>query len=387
MIVGVLKETLSGERRVALVPASVSQLTKAGWQVVMERGAGSMAGYHDDQYADAGAVLTDSVDEVLGQADVLARVRACGADPEGWQAVGSRLRPGSAVVAMMDPLGSPSALLDAAKKGVTLFALELLPRITRAQAMDVLSSQANLAGYKAALIAADASPRVFPMMMTAAGTVTPARVFVLGAGVAGLQAIATARRLGAIVTAYDVRPAVKEQVESLGARFAELPLEVGDAQDAGGYAKALSDDFYRRQAELMTDVLAETDAVIATAAVPGKKAPVLITRPMVEKMREGSVIVDIAAERGGNCELTRAGQTIQHAGVTIIGPVNLPSEVPYHASQLYGKNVANFLTYVGKTGQLSTDMSDEIVAGALVARDGDIVHPMVRQALGLSETE
>ncbi len=387
MVVGVVREKYVGERRVALVPASATQLRKAGLDVLVEAQAGAAAGYPDALYVDSGCSVVADREELLAKCDVLLAVRACGADPDGWPGIQAALKAGRAVIAMMDPLGAPEVLQDAAAAGLTLFALELLPRITRAQAMDVLSSQANLAGYKAVLLAANALPKLFPMMMTAAGTITPSKVFVLGAGVAGLQAIATARRLGAVVTAYDVRPAVKEQVESLGARFAELPLEVGEAQDTGGYAKALGEDFYRRQAEMMAGILAETDAVITTAAVPGKKAPVLITKEMVEGMRPGSVIVDLAAERGGNCELTQAGKSVEHAGVTVIGPMNLPSEVPFHASQLYGKNMANFVAYVTKGGALSLDTTDEIVAGTLVASDGKLVHAAVRQALGLPEKE
>lgn len=387
MVIGVIKEQFAGERRVALVPASATALKKAGFEIVVEEGAGASAGYMDTQYSDAGCRVVSSASEVLSQANILAKVRSCGADPEHWRHELEQLPAGAALVAMLDPLGSPTVLQEAVKLGLTLYALELMPRITRAQSMDVLSSQANLAGYKAALIAANALPKLFPMMMTAAGTVTPSKVFVLGAGVAGLQAIATARRLGAVVTAYDVRPAVREQVESLGARFAELPLEVGEAQDSGGYARELGEDFYRRQAEMMRDILAESDAVISTAAVPGKKAPVLITRAMVEAMRPGSVIVDLAAERGGNCELTVPGATVEHHGVRIMGPLNVPSEVPFHASQLYAKNVANFVTYIAKSGSPSTDREDEIVAGTLVGHAGELVHPQVLQALGTTSKE
>lgn len=387
MVIGVVKELYAGERRVAAVPASVGALKKAGFEVLVEEGAGVEAGYTDEQYREAGCTLVAGRTEVLAKAQVVARVRTCGADPEHWHDDLAATASSAIVIGMLDPLGQPDVVQEAATLGRTLFALELLPRITRAQSMDVLSSQANLAGYKAVLMAANALPKLFPMMMTAAGTITPSKVFVLGAGVAGLQAIATARRLGAVVTAYDVRPAVKEQVESLGARFAELPLEVAEAQDSGGYAKALSDDFYRRQAEMMAGILAESDAVISTAAVPGKRAPVLITRTMVEGMRAGSVIVDLAAERGGNCELTVPGQTVVHGGVKIIGPLNVPSDVPFHASQLYAKNVANFLTYLAKAGDLAAATSDEIIAGTMVAQGGKVVHPAVRQALGLAEQE
>jgi NAD(P) transhydrogenase subunit alpha len=257
--------------------------------------------------------------------------------------------------------------------------MELMPRITRAQSMDALSSMATIAGYKAVLMAADGLPRMFPMLMTAAGTVSPARLLVIGAGVAGLQAIATARRLGAVVSGYDIRAAVKEQIESLGARFVVLAIESTDAQDKGGYAKAMGEDFYRKQRELLGDVLAEQQVVITTAAVPGKKAPILITREMAERMAPGSVIVDIAAERGGNCELTRPGETVVHNGISILGPVNLPSTIPYHASQMYAKNIATFLKYLIKDGKLVLDREDEIVRETLVTHGGEIVHPRVQE--------
>jgi NAD(P) transhydrogenase subunit alpha len=268
-------------------------------------------------------------------------------------------------------------------EGVTGFAVELIPRITRAQSMDALSSMATIAGYKAVVLAADTLPQLFPMLMTAAGTISAARVFVVGAGVAGLQAIATARRLGAVVEAYDVRPAVKEQVLSLGAKFVELPLEAADAQDKGGYAKAMDEDFYRRQRETMSRVVAQSDVVITTAAVPGKKAPVLITGAMLEAMKPGSVVVDLAAEQGGNCELTRPGETLVHGGVTILGPLNVPSSIPHHASQMYAKNITNFVRPMLKDGALGIDTSDELVRETLVVRDGEVVHPRVRELLGL----
>jgi NAD(P) transhydrogenase subunit alpha len=284
---------------------------------------------------------------------------------------------------MMEPLAAPQGVKALAERGVTGFALELIPRITRAQAMDVLSSMATVVGYKAVILAADALPRLFPLLMTAGGTITPARVFVIGAGVAGLQAIATARRLGAVVEGYDVRPAVKEQVESLGAKFVELPLEAGAAEDKGGYAKAMDEEFYRKQRETMARVVAASDVVITTAAVPGKKAPVLITGEMVAAMKPGSVVVDVAAEQGGNCELTQAGRTVEHHGARVIGPLNLASSVPNPASQMYGRNAASFLALLVKGGALQIDLADEIVRETLVARDGEVVHPRVREALGL----
>jgi len=308
-------------------------------------------------------------------------VRAAGANPEAGTDDLARLRSGQVVIGSTDPLGQPEAARQWAGTGATLFSLELLPRITRAQSMDVLSSMATVAGYRAVLLAATTLPKMFPMLMTAAGTVAPAKVFIVGAGVAGLQAISTARRLGGVVSAYDVRPAVKEQVQSLGAKFLELELEAAEAEDKGGYAKELGEEFYRKQREMMGRVLAETDVVVTTAAIPGKKAPILVTAKMVAGMPPGSVIVDLAAERGGNCELTRPGQTVVEHGVTILGPVNLPSDVPYHASQMYAKNISTFLLHLVDEGQVKLDTEDEIVAGTLVARDGEVVHPRVAQLL------
>ncbi len=374
MIIGVVREGFPGERRVALVPAALPALLKAGFEVVIESGAGEGDGYPDAQYREKGAQVVSRREEVLA-ADILLRVRAAGADGDAGAADLPLLKPGQVVIGMCDPLGRPEALAQWASRGVTLFALELLPRITRAQSMDVLSSMATVAGYRAVLLAAATLPRMFPMLMTAAGTLTPARVFVVGAGVAGLQAIATARRLGAVVSAYDVRPAVKDQVQSLGARFVEMPLEAADAETAGGYARQLDEDFYRRQRELMHQVVANSDVVITTAAIPGKRAPVLVTEPMVAAMAPGSVIVDLAAERGGNCELTQPNQTVVCHGVTILGPTNLPSEVPYHASQMYARNISNFVLHLAKDGRLDPDWQDPIVSETLVARDGRVVHP------------
>ena len=379
MIVGVPKETGPGERRVALVPASVSDLAKAKLEVLVEAGAGAAAGFPDAAYEAKGARVATRA-EVLKAAEVLLRVRLQASAPEEL----SGLRKGQVLIGLLDPLGSPEGMRALAGSGVTGFAMELIPRITRAQSMDALSSMATIAGYKAVILAADVLPQLFPMLMTAAGTIAAARVFVVGAGVAGLQAIATARRLGAVVEAYDVRPAVKEQVQSLGARFVELPLEAADAQDKGGYAKAMDEDFYRRQRETMARVVAQSDVVITTAAVPGKKAPVLITAEMVAAMKPGSVLVDLAAEQGGNCELTRAGETLIHAGVTVMGPANVASAIPHHASQMYAKNVTNLLRQIVKDGVLRIDTGDEIVAETLVVRDGEVAHPRLREALGLA---
>jgi len=385
MIVGVPKETFPGERRVALVPTALRPLIKAGLEVIVESGAGVDAGYPDSAYTDKGAKIASSRDEVFG-ADIVVQVRGYGANPEEGKADVQLLRSGQIVIGTFEPLTSIPAAKEVAAKGVTLFAMELIPRITRAQSMDVLSSMATIAGYKAVILAADSLPKMFPMMMTAAGTISPAKVFVVGAGVAGLQAIASAKRHGAIVEAYDVRPAVKEQIESLGGKFLELELEAGDAEDKGGYAKAMGEEFYRKQREMMTKVVAENDVVITTAAVPGKKAPILITAEMVRGMKPGSVIVDLAAERGGNCELTRAGETVVEHGVTIIGPLNIPTTIPFHASQMYAKNVATFLAHLVKDGKVELNMEDEITRDTMVCRDGEIVNPAMREGASATTT-
>jgi len=385
MKVAILKETFPGERRVAVVPAAVPALAKAGLDVVVETGAGSTAGFADDDYRKAGAGVV-SRDEAFG-ADALLTVRTCGACGEGWCHDRDRLRPGVVLIGLCDPLSAPGPCQEAADKGATLFSLELVPRITRAQSMDVLSSQANIAGYRAVLLAANTLPKILPMMTTAAGTITPAKLLVLGAGVAGLQAIATAKRLGAQVSAYDVRPAVKEQVQSLGAKFVELPLETAATEAAGGYAKAMGEEFYARQRELLGRVVAESDIVICTALIPGQKAPVLVTREMVAGMRPGSVIVDMAAERGGNCEGSRPDETVVLDGVTILGPTNLPADVATHTSQLYSRNIATFLTHLVKCGLPNVAHDDEICHDTLVAHEGQIVHPKVRERAGLPPLE
>lgn len=367
LIIGVLKETVEGERRVAMVPRGMDALTKAGAQLWVETGAGDEAGVPDKEYISKGAKIAASADEVRRNAQILLFVRV-----QDSRALAS----GQIVIGMCDPLSEPQRMADLAQRGITLFAMELIPRITRAQSMDVLSSMASIAGYKAVLLGANALPRLFPMMTTAAGTIPPARVLVIGAGVAGLQAIATARRLGSVVSGYDVRPAVKEQIESLGAKFVSIDV---NAEGEGGYARALTEDEIRRQREQMAAVIQENDVVITTAAVPGKKAPVLITKEMARGMAPGSVIVDIAAERGGNCELTRPGETVVDSGVTILGPVSVAASVPFHASQLYARNVATFLkNMLTKDGQLNIDLDDEIVRETLVARNGEVVHPKVR---------
>jgi proton-translocating NAD(P)+ transhydrogenase subunit alpha len=381
MIAGITKETLAGERRVAVVPGSVPALKKLGLEVLVERGAGAEAGFPDAEYEKQGATVASSRQELTGKADLLLQVRTPGANPEHGRAEADMLRQGQVLVGLADPLGTPDAAAVLAAQGVAIFSLELVPRITRAQSMDVLSSQATVAGYKAVLLGASALPRMCPMMMTAAGTIQPAKVFVVGAGVAGLQAIASARRLGAKVEAYDVRPAVKEQITSLGAKFVEMALETAASEDKGGYAKAQDESFYRRQREMMLKVVGSSDLVITTAAIPGKKSPVLITEEMVRAMAPGSVIVDLAAERGGNCELTKADQTIVAHGVTIMGPTNLPATVPYHASQMYSRNIVTFVQHLVKNGQLSFDMEDEITRETLVTRNGEVVHARVRELL------
>jgi NAD(P) transhydrogenase subunit alpha len=381
MHVAVLKETFPGERRVALVPGVVPALAKAGVEVLVETGAGSGTGYTDDDYRTAGARIVSR--EEAFAADCVVAVRIAGACGDSWCHDRPRLRPGLVVIGLCDPLSHPEACREAAEQGATLFSLELVPRITRAQSMDVLSSQANIAGYRAVLLAANVLPRILPMMTTAAGTLTPAKVLVLGAGVAGLQAIATAKRLGAQVSAYDVRPAVKEQVQSLGAKFVELPLETGSSETAGGYAKAMGEEFYARQRELLGKVVAESDVVICTALIPGQKAPVLVTRDMVQRMKPGSVIVDMAAERGGNCEGSVADDTVVIDGVTILGPTNLPAEAPVHTSQLYARNVVTFLLHLLKSGLPNVSRDDEICRDTLVATGGELVHPKVRERAGL----
>jgi NAD(P) transhydrogenase subunit alpha len=375
--VGVPKETYPRERRVAVTPAVVPSLTRAGLTVLIEAAAGVEAGFPDEAYRDKGARLVDRAEAFA--ADVLLRVRAVGAPPA--MADLEALHHDQIVIGMLDPLFNPEACRDLADRKVVAFALELLPRITRAQSMDVLSSQATVAGYKAVLLAADALPKLFPLMTTAAGTLAPARVLVVGTGVAGLQAIATARRLGAVVGAYDVRPAAREEVESLGARFVELPLDPDDAEDAGGYAKAQGEDFYRRQQELLDRVVAGSDVVITTALIPGRRAPLLITAGMVAGMSPGSVVVDLAAEHGGNCELSRPDQVAVEGGVRILAPTDLPSSVAHHASQMYAKNIATFLLHLRDGGELRLSGDDEIGAETLVCRGGELVHPKVVEAL------
>jgi len=383
VIVGVPKETFPGETRVALVPETAASLVKEGVDVLLETGAGQSAGFPDAGYRDREAVLVENRADLFSRADVIAQVRGLGANRDAGRSDLDLVHPGQVLIGLYDPLSTSQAAADLAERQVTVFAMELIPRISRAQPMDALSSMATVAGYRAVLLAAGAVPKMFPMMMTAAGTVTPARVLVLGAGVAGLQAIATAKRLGAVVQAYDVRPQVAEQIESLGARFVELGVTTADTEDAGGYAKTLDNDAAAGQREALARVVAQHDVVIATAAVPGRPAPLLVTEQAVRDMAPGSVIVDLAAERGGNCELTQPDEEVRRHGVTIIGPTNPAAQAPYHASQMYARNVSAFLRHLVADGGLRIDLDDEITRGALAVRDGLIVHSLVREALGL----
>jgi NAD(P) transhydrogenase subunit alpha len=383
MKVAVVRETFPGERRVALIPDLIPALTKIGAQVLVEAGAGLAAGFTDADYQHKGAEIVADRAQAFAQADVVMQVRTLGTNPEAGRNDLGLLRKGLIVIGTCDPLGNPQAIKEIADHDVILFALELIPRITRAQSMDVLSSMATIAGYKAVLRAADSLPKMFPMLMTAAGTLKAAKVLVLGAGVAGLQAIATSRRLGAIVQAYDVRPAVKEQIESLGAKFVELRLDTSQTEDQGGYAKQLTEEQVRLQQEQLAHVIADCDVCISTAAIPGKTSPVLITANAVERMKPGSVIVDLAAERGGNCELTQADQTVVAHGVTIFGPTNLPAEVPQHASQMYAKNLVTFLQLLAKKGELEIDLKDEVIRDTLATKDGQVQNQRLRDMLNL----
>ncbi|MDR4494315.1 MAG: Re/Si-specific NAD(P)(+) transhydrogenase subunit alpha [Nitrospirales bacterium] len=383
MKVGVLRETYPGEHRVAMIPSVIDSLKKGGMTVLVEAGAGVESGYPDSEYSNKGAQIVSSRGQVFQEADCIVQVRLLGANPQEGKADLKAYRKGQMVIGTAEALTDLASVQELAACGVTAFAMELMPRITRAQSMDILSSMGTVAGYKAVLLAANSLPKMFPMLMTAAGTVTPAKVLIIGAGVAGLQAISVARRLGAAVEAYDIRPAVKEQILSLGAKFVELPLETGETEDKGGYAKAQDEAFYKKQRELLKQVISTSDVVISTAAVPGKKAPILITEDMVSGMAPGSVIVDLAAERGGNCELTKPGQTIVLHGVTIHGPENLSATVPFHASQMYAKNIATFLLHLVKKGEVKLDMNDEITKETMMTRGGEVVLPRLREALGL----
>lgn len=384
MIVGVPKESFPGERRVALVPAVLPALAKAGLEVVIEAGAGASAGYPDAEYTSKSAKVLPGRAEVFQTADIVTQVLCHGSNDRTGKDDLPLLRKGQVLVGFLRPFGTLETVQEVAATGVTSFTVELIPRITRAQSMDALSSMATICGYKAVLLAADTLPKIFPMMTTAAGTISPSRVFIIGCGVAGLQAISTARRLGAVASAYDMRPVVKEQVQSLGGRFVELPIEAKGAQDARGYGVAQDESFYQRQRELLGNVVAESDVVITAAVIPGKKSPVLVTKDMVERMAPGSVIVDLAAERGGNCELTRAGEVVVEHDVTIMGYINLASYVPYHASQMYARNLTTFLTHLVKGGKMELKLDDQITSDTLLTRDGQIVNAMVQKFFNLT---
>jgi len=384
MKIGVLQESYPNERRVALIPPLVAQYAKLGFEVVVQSGAGVGAFHTDEAYQSAGATVLPTRESVLETAEVVLTVRTAGANPHFSDDL-SLVRAGQIWVGFMEPLFRPQGVAQLAERGATAFAMELIPRITRAQSMDALSSMATVAGYKAVLLAANLLPSMFPLLMSAAGTVSPARVFVIGAGVAGLQAMATAKRLGASVSGYDVRPATREQVESVGAKFVEIPLEVAQAETTGGYARALEEETLRRQQDLLGEHVVRHEVVITTAAVPGKRAPLLIPRRVVEAMSPGSVIIDLAAEWGGNCELTQPGEIIQHNGITIVGAVNLPATLPVDASMLYSRNVYNLIAHLHKVGMFSEpnpDIADEIARETLVAYGGKIVNPRVAQSLG-----
>src|SRR6266581_2698492 len=372
IIVSIPKETVPGEQRVALVPELVPRLTEAGLEVAVQSGAGELAGFFDDGYAAKGARLEA---EVVDKADILLKVQPPTIDEIG------RMHEDSLLISFLQPYTNATGIRALAARQITAFSMELMPRITRAQPMDALSAMSTVAGYKAVLVAASRLPKFFPLLMTAAGTVTPARVFVIGAGVAGLQAIGTAKRLGAVVEAYDTRPAVKEQVESLGAKFAELGLAAKDAEDKSGYAKAQSEDFYQRQQEMMSKYVAAADVVIPTALVPGQRAPILITEEMVRGMRPGSVILDLAAEQGGNCALTEPGRDILKHGVVIIGPMNLPSTVPFQGSEMYARTVTSYLVHILKDGRVHLDLNDQLTRDPLVTHEGEILHEAVKAAL------
>ncbi len=384
MIIGVPKETYPGERRVALVPMVIPSLSKAGFSILVESNAGLQAGYPDAQYLEKGAQIVPSRPDLFARADIILQILSYGSNDVTGKDDLPLLRKDQILIGFLRPFGSREVVQEIADRGVTSFSVELVPRTTRAQSMDALSSMGTICGYKAVLIAADSHPRIFPMLTTAAGTITPARVFVIGAGVAGLQAIATARRLGAVASAYDLRPAAKEQVQSLGGRFIELPIEAKDAQDARGYARPQDENFYQQQRELLGRVVKESDVVITAAVIPGKKSPVLVTEEMVQGMAPGSVIFDLAAERGGNCELTQAGETIVKHGVTIIGAINVASGVPYHASQMYARNVTAFLLHLIREQKLQLNLDDEIIRETLVTHGGSIVNQRVREVFGLA---
>jgi NAD(P) transhydrogenase subunit alpha len=385
MLIGVPKEIASGERRVALVPDVITQLTRAGHRVVVQRAAGQRAGFTDEAYRSTGCDLADSAREIYGSAQMILKVQRPARDEESGEAELDMLRAGTVLVGLLQPAGDPSLFRQLAEREIIACSMELVPRTTRAQMMDALSSQSTVAGYKAVLIAANALQKFFPMLMTAAGTVRPAKVLVIGAGVAGLQAIATARRIGAVVEAFDTRPVVKEQVQSLGATFIELDVHQEDAQDAGGYARELSKDHIKREKELIHKRALQADVIITTALVPGRRAPLLVDAPTVAQMKPGSVIVDLAGEQGGNCELTVPGETVVQHDVTIIAPLHISSDLAFHASQMYAKNVAAFVSLLAPKGELELNFKDDIVDAVVITANGEVRHGPTLQRLSQSD--
>jgi proton-translocating NAD(P)+ transhydrogenase subunit alpha len=383
MLIGVPRETASGERRVALVPEVVSQLTRAGHRVVIERDAGLRAGFTDDAYRAVGCEIVDTAREIYSTAQMILKVQRPGREESSGEAELDMLTEGTVLIGLLQPSGDPALFQQLAERKIVACSMELVPRTTRAQMMDALSSQSTVAGYKAVLLAANALQKFFPMLMTAAGTVRPARVLVIGAGVAGLQAIATARRIGAVVEAFDTRPVVKEQVQSLGATFVELDVHVEDAQDAGGYARELSEQHIRREKELIHNRALQADVIITTALVPGKPAPVLVSAETVNAMRPGSVIVDLAGEQGGNCELSVPGETVVRHDVTIIAPLHISSDLAYHASQMYAKNISALVMLLAPKGELNLNFSDDIIDAVTVTANGEVRHEATRKRLGL----
>lgn len=387
MIIGITRELVAGEQRVSMCPENIRSLTEAGIDFWVEQNAGVCAGFSDNDYLSAGAKIIAERSAIFAKADIILQVQSFGANSQNAEQDLQLLRPQQIVIGMMDPLATPQAAQQVADTKATAVALELVPRISRAQSMDVLSSMATLAGYRSVLLGAEAAARILPMLMTAAGTLQPARVLIMGVGVAGLQACATAKRLGAVVEAYDVRPAAREQIISVGATPVELDLPTESSEGAGGYAKQQSEEFLRRQREQMTEVVARQDIVITTAAVPGAKSPILVTEDMVKAMKPGSVVVDMAAERGGNCELTQLGETVVEYGVSILGPQNMASDVAYHASQMYGNNMQTLLELIVQDGEINLDFKDEIIAGTVVAHNGEVTHPHIRKLLDLPVLE
>jgi len=387
VIIGITRELVAGENRVSLCPDNVQSLVDKGLELWVEQNAGVQAGFSDDDYISVGAKVVSDRDELFAKSDVILQVQSFGSNTENADDDLKRLKAKQLVIGMMDPLAQPQAAQQVADTGATAIALEMVPRISRAQSMDVLSSMATLAGYRSVLLGAEAAPRILPMLMTAAGTLQPARVLIMGVGVAGLQACATAKRLGAVVEAYDVRPAAREQIISVGATPVELDLPTESSEGAGGYAKKQSEEFLRMQREQMTEVVARQDIIITTAAIPGAKSPILVTEDMLKAMKTGSVLVDLAAERGGNCESTQMGKTVVAHGVTIVGPENLASDVAFHASQMYGNNIQTLLELILEEGQINLDFEDEIVAGTVIAHGGEVPHPYMRKLLDLPSLE